>query len=187
MKHRAAAAGFVALALAAVPCAAQAAPAAGITSDTTLKFGEKGVLKLDGWDPKSEKFKARKSAVAVRVIKIDKGKTSDLKGLGLPKSATGMVPYYIRSELSYTGADFTGGGPSFSGAFSDGSGATALITSQDVGPCADTPTVTLDKKHRTVLQCTAVLAPPKVPVVGAYLFYSVDTHKSVKVTWTKKG
>ena len=179
--------GLVALALAAVPSAAQAAPAPAITSDTTLKFGEKGVLNMDGWDPKSEKFKARKSPVAVRVLKIDKGKAADVKKLRLPAAASGMVPYYIRAELSYAGADFTGSGPLFDGAFSDGSSSTALITSEDVGPCANTDTVTLDKKHKTVLQCTAVLAPAKVPVVSAYLFYSVSEHKSVKVSWTKSG
>lgn len=109
-----------------------------ITSDTTLKFGQKGVLTLDGWDPTSEKFKSRKAPVAVRVLKIDKGKASDLKGQGLPAAATGMEPYYIRSEVSYTGADWEGSPPSIGGEFSDGSSASGLITSRAVGP-APTP------------------------------------------------
>jgi hypothetical protein len=178
---------LVAVALAAVPCAAQAAPAGVITSDTTLKFGQKGVLTLDGWDPTSEKFKSRKAPVAVRVLKIDKGKASDLKNQGLPASATGMVPYYIRSEVSYAGADWEGSPPLFSGQFSDGSSASALITSRDVGPCAYTSTITLNKKQRTGLNCRVVLAPAKVPVVSAYLFHPVGEHKSIKVTWNKTG
>lgn len=48
-RGRAAVTGFVAaLGLVAVPCAAQAAPAGVITSYTTLKFDQKGVLELDG-------------------------------------------------------------------------------------------------------------------------------------------
>lgn len=186
-RHRVAVTGFLALALAAAPCAAQAAQPGVITSDTTLKFGQKGTFNLDGWDPNSEKYKARKSAVAVRVLKIDKGKASDLKGHGLPASATGMVPYYIRSELSYAGAEFHGSPPLFGGEFSDGSGAASLITSDAIGPCADTSTITVGKKHRTALDCTTVLAPAKVAVVKASFFYSVDKHRSVKVTWTKTG
>lgn len=155
-----------------------------ITSDTILKFGQKGVLNLDGFD---ENAKTRKSPVAVRVLKIEKGKASDLKGQALPASATGMVPYYIRAELSYAGADFQGSAPSFSGEFSDGSDASGLITSRDVGPCAYTSTIRLNKKQRTGLDCTVVLAPPKVPVVSAYFFHSVDKRRSIKVTWTKSG
>lgn len=176
--------GLVALGLAAVPCPAQAAPAGVITSDTTLKFGQKGVLNLDGFD---KNFKTRRSPVAVRVLKIEKGKASDLKGQGLPVSTTGMVPYYIRSELSYAGADFQGSAPPFGGAFSDGSDATSLITTRDLGPCAYTSTIRVTKKQRSGLNCTAVLAPPKVPVVGAYFFYSVDKHRSIKMAWTKSG
>lgn len=55
------------------------------------------------------------------MLKIDKGKASDLKGQRLPASATGMVPYYIRAELSYAGADFQGPAPAIGGQFSDGS------------------------------------------------------------------
>jgi hypothetical protein len=179
--------GLVALAMAAVPCAAQAAPAGPITSDTVLKFGVKGVLTLDGWDPTSEKFKSRKAPVAVRVLKVEAGKASDMKNQGLPASTTGMVPFYIRSEVSYTGADWEGSPPLFSGEFSDGSDASALITSRDFGPCAYTSTITLNKKQRTGLSCRVVLAPAKVPVVAAYLFHPVGEHKSIKVTWNKTG
>ena len=187
-KHRVAVTGFVAaLALAAAPCAAQAGPAKAITKDTILKIGTKGVLNLDGWDPKSEKFKSRRADVAVRVTKIEKGKVSDLKGLGLPKSATGMVPYYIRSELSYVGADFQGSVPLFDGEFSDGSRAAAILTSRDVGPCAITHTIELSKKQKTSYVCTAVLAPPKVPVVSASVFHPIPKKPAIYVRWTKTG
>lgn len=176
--------GLVVLALAAVPCAAEAAPAGVITSDTTLKFGQKGVLNLDGWD---KNFDLRRSPVAVRVLKIEKGKAADMKGKGLPASATGMVPYYIRAELSYAGADFEGSAPPFGGAFSDGSSAGSVITTRDFGPCAYSSSIKLNKKQRTGLDCSVVLAPPKVPVVSAYFFHSVNKQKSIRVAWTKTG
>lgn len=174
----------MALALAAVPCAAQAGTAKAITTDTTLKIGQKGVLNLDGYD---KNFKSRKADVAVRVTKIEKGKVSDLKGHGLPASATGMVPYYIHSELSYAGADFQGSPVLFGGEFSDGSGAGSVITSENIGPCAHVSDIKLSKKQKTGTACEVALAPPKVPVVSAYTFQSVDKKRSIKVKWTKTG
>jgi hypothetical protein len=179
--------GLLALAMAAVPCAAVAAPAGPITEDTTLKFGQKGVLVLGGWDPSAEKFTSRKAPVGVRVLKIDKGKASDMKGQGLPASATGMVPFYIRTEVSYAGADWTGSPPLMGGEFSDGSSASGVITSRDFGPCAYTSDITLSKKQRTGLSCRVVLAPATVPVVAAWMFNTVGEHKSIKVTWNKTG
>lgn len=180
-KHRATVIGCVALALAAVPGAAHAAPAKEITADTKFKFGQGGVLQLEGFD---EKYKLRKSPVEVRVVQIEKGKISDAKGQGLPVSAKGMVPWYLRAELRYAGADFQGSAPSFGGAFSDGSSAGSLITTRDFGPCAYTSTIRLNKKQRTGRDCSVLLAPRGVPVVSAYLFASVGK-RSVKITWKK--
>lgn len=187
VKHRMVSTVLAALMLAAGAGAASAAPATPApkvtTSDTTLKIGQKVVVRLDGFD---ERFKSRRSPVRVQVVRIEKGKPADLKGSGLPASTTGMVPFYIRAVLSYAGADFQGSAPLFSGSFFDGSRAGAVITSRDIGPCAAGDTIKLSKQQRNGRDCTVVLAPPGVQVVAADIFVQNDKGDSFTVTWKTK-
>jgi hypothetical protein len=173
---------LVTLTLAAVPCDAHAAgaPPGVLTSDTTLKIGQTGVLKLDGFD---EHYKPRRSPVGVQVSKIEQGKPSDLNGKGLPVAAKGMVPRYIHSLFSYTNAAYQGSPPPFSGEFADDSNATALIRSENIGPCPYVDNVKLSQQQKTVAACDVVLAPPGVKVVGAFIFVTTDAKRSIEVTW----
>ncbi|MGQ0844340.1 MAG: hypothetical protein ACT4QF_09400 [Sporichthyaceae bacterium] len=182
--------GVCVLALCAVPSTAvavESAPGASgraITSDTTLKMGKKGLLELVNYAVRSGE-KNRRVPVNVRVVKIEKGKASDLKGKGLPASTTGMVPWYIRSELSYAGGDFDSLFPSFRGGFSDGSTATDLFTNKKIGSCKEASSAKLNKKQRTALNCQVVLAPAGVPVDRAFTYHSATENRSVTVTWKK--
>jgi hypothetical protein len=190
IKLRIVSTGACALALCAAPATAVAAAATpalaegAITSDTTFKIGKKARLKLMEYGDQPGEKKHR-VPVDVRVVKIEKGKPADLKGSGLPASTTGMVPWYIRSEIGYAGADFTSIYPSFRGGFSDGSSATSVYFNKKIGSCEETSGPKLNKKQRTVRSCNVVLAPPGVPVDRASTYYSVSEHRSVTVTWKK--
>lgn len=182
--------GVFALVLCVVPSTAvavESTPGASdkaITSDTTLKMGKKGLLELVNY-AKSSREKNRRVPVDVRVVEIEKGKASDLKGKGFPASATGMVPWYIRVELGYAGGDYDSLFPSFRGGFADGSSTATVLTTEKIGPCKELLGAKLNKKQRIARNCTVVLAPAGVPVVRAFTYHSVSANRSVTVTWKK--
>jgi hypothetical protein len=176
---------LVASALVAVPGAARAAaaPPAVITSDTTLKFGQTGVLKLDGFDGQAKQFKALRAPVGVQVAGIEQGKPSDLNVKGVPTAAKGQVPWYIRSVFSYANADWEGSPPPFLGLFADGSSASALIGADKIGPCVHVDDIILNKQHPSVARCEVVLAPPGEKIVAADTSFNSDAHRPIEVTW----
>lgn len=185
MKLRLVSTALALLALAAAPGAiraAEAAPSAPaprvITSDTTLKIGQKGVVKVRRLDNV-------KVPVGIRVVKIQKGKPADLKNKGVPASANGMVPYYIRVVLSYEGADYHGVPGSFYGRSADGSRATLLITSADIGPCNEDSIIKLSKQQRTAVACEVVLVPQGGSVTAAEFSENNEAGRLFTVTWQK--
>ncbi|HEX3827824.1 MAG TPA: hypothetical protein VHV82_11180 [Sporichthyaceae bacterium] len=173
---------LVASALVAVPGVARAAGPPGlITSETTLKVGQTGLVRMESYDAN---FKVSRVPVSVAVIRIEKGNASDLNGKKLPASAKGLVPWYIHESYTWANADFNGQIADFSGMYSDGSGADAVIGAGNVGDCPAAPNeLKLTSKQRTVLACEVVLAHPGVPVVSAGAFFSNSEHDSFEVYW----
>ena len=184
-KHRWVSTALAGLMLAAVSGAVHAAEATParlaptvITADTTLKFRQKGVVKVRNLDNS-------KVPVGIRVMKIQKGKPADLKGQGVPPSAKGMVPYYIRVVFSYAGADYRGAPGSFYGKSADGSRGALLITSADIGPCVEDSIITLSKRQPTAPACEVILVPRGVSVVAAEFNETNEAGRLFTVTWQK--
>lgn len=149
-----------------------------ISSDTTLKIGQKGVVKV-------RSLGNVKVPVGIRVVKIQKGKPADLKGQGLPASTNGMVPFYIRVVLSYAGTDYHGVPGSFNGKTADGYRATLLITSADIGPCNEDSIIKVSKQQRTATACEVVLVPRGATVVAAEFSENNEAGRLFTVTWQK--
>ena len=150
-----------------------------ITSDTTLKLGQKGVIKVRNLDNK-------KVPVAIRVTKLQKGKPADLRGQGLrPSDTKGMVPFYIRVVLNYAGADYHGDPGNFYGVSSDGSRSLLLGSSKGIGPCTEDSIVTISKSQRRASACVVVLVARGAKLVAAEFNENNEAGQLFTVAWRK--
>lgn len=150
-----------------------------LTANAELRFGQKAVVNTIAYGGEA-------LPVGITVVKIHKGKPSDLKETDLPPLGDGMVPWYIRSVLSYAGKNFRGGIPSVGGKLSDGSYTAPGVVSGEVKPCTREYGTKLTAKHRTYAYCDIVLAPRGVKVVAAdYRQRNADGSWAFDVTWHK--